>query len=473
MENIDLLSVKPASYNPRVLSDDAKDELKKSLSDLGCVKPIIVNKSNMTIIAGHQRTKTMLEMGITQCPAFLINNINMADEVRFNQFHNRCEYEYNSDAPKLVIKQTLQYGYNRVYNANIKILDRGKLGVLNNQLCRLLTLYGEFGAPICDINGNVIISSAYAYATKIVGKDMYVYVCEESKLSKVIKYFSRDYGKFNYDKLKKETYIQGLAQMKRLRDGRKGKENSNRSTLYERLVIPYLEKVGKSVRILDFGAGQMDYAKKLKSQGYNIHAVEPYHFKKGSTIIDFKGNTERYLTVCRDLKRYGQYDIVVCDSVLNSVDSKEAENAVIRTCKALTKVGGMIFISGRRMEEQDRREHQSYTFEENVGSYVNFYDENGFTALYRNGQWFYQKFHDAKMRKDVLDMLGTGEVHCFKDRGQNFSIVAKKQDEDSRDVAIAALCFEFNMILPNGKRYGLQNQITDAYDNRKTDNQSI
>lgn len=470
MENIDLLSVKPASYNPRILSNDAKDELKKSLSELGCIKPIIVNKSNMTIIAGHQRTKTMLEMGITQCPAFLLNNINAADEVRFNQFHNRCEYEYNIDAPKIHVRQPLQYGYNRVSNANIEILNRGKLAILNNQLCRLLTLYGEFGAPICDINGNVIISSAYAYATKIVGKDMFVYVCEDAKLKKVIKYFSRDYGKFNYDKLKKETYIQGLAQMKRLRDGRKGKANSNRSTLYEMLVIPYLAKVGKGVRILDFGAGQMDYAKKLKSQGYNIQAVEPYHFKRGSTIIDFKGNTARYLSVCRTLKECGQYDIVICDSVLNSVDSKEAEIAVIRTCKALTKVGGVIFMSGRRKEAQDSRESLSNTFEENVGSYVNFYDENGFTALYRNGQWFYQKFHDEKMRSEVLEMLGVGKVYCFKDRGQNFSIMATKKSEDARDDAISALRFEFDMILPNGKRYGLQDEITDAYDNRKTDN---
>ena len=41
MEIISLHSVKPASYNPRTLKDDAKEELKRSLRELGCIKPII------------------------------------------------------------------------------------------------------------------------------------------------------------------------------------------------------------------------------------------------------------------------------------------------------------------------------------------------------------------------------------------------------------------------------------------------
>lgn len=470
MEIISLHSVKPASYNPRTLTDDAKEELKRSLRELGCIKPIIVNRSNMTIIAGHQRTKTMLEMGITECPAYVLDSVNTADEVRFNQFHNRCEYEVNPKAPKVKLSAVLHTGFNRIRNSEIHIIERGSLAVLNTQLCRLISQYGEFGSPCSDLDGNVIISSAYAMAAKICGKDLDVYVLPNEKVEKAKSYFCKDYGKFNYDMLKKNTYIQGLAQMKRLRDGKKGKAASMRSTLYEYVVIPYLQKHGKGLRILDFGAGQMDYAKKLKSQGYNIDAVEPYHFIKGTQIIDFKGNTARYLKLCEKVAKGQRYDVVICDSVLNSVDSMEAERSVILTCKALTKIGGVIFMSGRRMEAQAQRERLQKTSEGDVGMYINFFDENGFTALYRGGEWFYQKFHDAKGRRRVLDMLGKGEVIEIRGRDQNFCVMATKEQEHDKAQTINALRFEFNMILPNGRRYGLQEEITKAYESRLPDN---
>ena len=58
MELIDISKIKPAAYNPRKLSDKAFEDLKESISELGFILPIIINKSNNTIVAGHQRTKT-------------------------------------------------------------------------------------------------------------------------------------------------------------------------------------------------------------------------------------------------------------------------------------------------------------------------------------------------------------------------------------------------------------------------------
>lgn len=58
MELIDLRTIKPADYNPRILKENAAEKLKESIKKLGCVKPIIVNSTNNTIIAGHQRTKS-------------------------------------------------------------------------------------------------------------------------------------------------------------------------------------------------------------------------------------------------------------------------------------------------------------------------------------------------------------------------------------------------------------------------------
>ena len=55
------------------------------------------------------------------------------------------------------------------------------------------------------------------------------------------------------------------------------------------------------MRILDFGAGQKDYATILKKKGYLIDAIEFFHRKDGADIIDEKGNQARLCFHMQDL----------------------------------------------------------------------------------------------------------------------------------------------------------------------------
>lgn len=465
METIDITTVKPAEYNPRKLSPNAFEDLKNSIRTLGVIKPIIVRKENNTIIAGHQRTKTMLSLGIKHAPAFILEGVNLTDEVRFNQLHNRCEYEVNEKAPKVKINAPLEEGFNRIANKDITIIDKGELPILNNLLCSLIVKYGEFGCPISDLKGDVGISSAYAFACKHLGKDIYVYALPKEKYKTALSYFSKTYGQFSYDNLKRNTYIQALAQMKRLRDGKKGVANSMKSTLYREKVIPYLQaNKEKNLKILDFGAGQKDYAKMLKKQGYDILAVEPYHLKEGTRTIDVLGNKRDFLQVCEDLKTFGGYDVVICDSVLNSVDSIEAERSVIYTVLALCKVGGKIFMSGRPKSDTDRKEIAKNATK-SMPAYIHFFDENNFSALYRNGQWFYQKFHSDTQIKEIAQTLS--DRYKTSKNHSSFHIVADKIKECDENIAIASLRFEWDMMLPNNKSYGLSDEIENAYRNKK------
>ena len=93
METIQLDTIRPAEYNPRHISDSSFEKLKASLKTLGVIKPVLVNRKNNVIIAGHQRTRAMKELGITECIAFVLDGVNQHDECRFNQYHNACEYE--------------------------------------------------------------------------------------------------------------------------------------------------------------------------------------------------------------------------------------------------------------------------------------------------------------------------------------------------------------------------------------------
>jgi ParB-like chromosome segregation protein Spo0J len=51
--------LKPASYNPRKISDEALAGLEKSLGQFGYLQPIIWNKRSQNVVGGHQRLKVL------------------------------------------------------------------------------------------------------------------------------------------------------------------------------------------------------------------------------------------------------------------------------------------------------------------------------------------------------------------------------------------------------------------------------
>lgn len=61
IEEININQIKPAKYNPRKITDNELNKLKKSIQEYGLVDPLIINLNNMTIISGHQRYKILQE----------------------------------------------------------------------------------------------------------------------------------------------------------------------------------------------------------------------------------------------------------------------------------------------------------------------------------------------------------------------------------------------------------------------------
>ncbi len=62
----------PATYNPRIITDDEYEGLKNSLRTFGLVEPIVINKDN-TIIGGHQRTRAWEELGNTEIDCYIVD----------------------------------------------------------------------------------------------------------------------------------------------------------------------------------------------------------------------------------------------------------------------------------------------------------------------------------------------------------------------------------------------------------------
>ena len=84
-----------------------------------------------------------------------------------------------------------------------------------------------------------------------------------------------------------------MAQPIRLR----ANKNNLTSYTYELFIIPWM-KANPEARVLDFGAGQMDYVQHLKKQGFNIKGYEPFFRKKGKLAIDLETILEHVAAVC-------------------------------------------------------------------------------------------------------------------------------------------------------------------------------
>lgn len=72
-ETIKITDIKPATYNPRTITDENFNKLKQSLNQYGLVDPIVINlKNENTIIGGHQRYKALLDEHNTDKELYLI-----------------------------------------------------------------------------------------------------------------------------------------------------------------------------------------------------------------------------------------------------------------------------------------------------------------------------------------------------------------------------------------------------------------
>lgn len=62
----------PSAYNPRVISDEDMDNLKRVMEEFGCVEPLVVNK-DFSVIGGHQRLVAAKDLGWKKVPVFMVD----------------------------------------------------------------------------------------------------------------------------------------------------------------------------------------------------------------------------------------------------------------------------------------------------------------------------------------------------------------------------------------------------------------
>lgn len=409
---------------------------------IGFTVPILVNSKNNVIIAGHQRTKAATALGITKVPAVMVDNVSTGDEIKFNQLHNGVDAQRGFEC--IADTQGLKSG--EFIDIEVGRFTVKKFGATYvKEICRMLIKYGNvLSCVIC--RGEVLIGANYVRACELLNMTPHCYIIDDSLFDQALDYMKSDYGEYSYENIKKNTYVQGLAQMHR--NLTKGElKKCNKSTLYENYVIPYLMK-SHTESILDFGCGKGAYISHLMKSYAGAIGVEFYN-NNGSQINVSMGN----LQIDRLIEYLGKrknFDVVVCDSVLNSVDSVEAEKSVMACLNLFCKE--KLFISGRPLKAiLDKLEHSK---DKSARKYVSYLDSDNFTGDYRKGNWYFQHFRDKEDIKQLLESSGFQiERMTYMTYGDSWQVEAVKVRELSKQEYIDAIDFEFNLPLPRGKSY--------------------
>lgn len=442
IKTVRISDIRPAPYNPRRISEEQFAKLQESLRVIGFTVPILVNSKNSIIIAGHQRTKAATAIGYTEVPAILVSNVSAGDEIKFNQLHNGVDAQRGFEC--YVNTEGFKLGkFIDIEATRFTVKKAGATYV--KEICRMLLKYGNvLSCVIC--RGEVLIGTNYVRACELLGMTPRCYIIEDSLFDQAFDYMKADYGEYSYDAIEKSTYVQWLAQMHRnLTKGDLKKRN--KSTLYENYVIPYLMS-SEAESILDFGCGKGAYITHLMKNYEWAVGVEFFN-NNGSQINVSMGNRQidhliEYLT------KEKTFDVVVCDSVLNSVDSVKAEKSVMACLNLFCK--NKLFISGRPLKAVlDKLGHSK---DKSARKYVSYLDGDNFTGDYRKGNWYFQHFHDKEGIKQLLESSGFKiERMTYMTYGDSWQVEAVKVRDLSRQEHIDGVDFEFNLPLPGGKSY--------------------
>lgn len=430
----DINELKGADYNPRIISKKSFLKLQESLKKFGVCKPVIANKNGI-LIAGHQRTKAMKEVGIKEVPVYILDTkIAIHDEIRFNLMHNSIETE-NS---KAYIKngKHLDYGYTIIHEKDIDIKEYNNGSTLK-EICSLLIKYGEWGSVIINENGNIIHNNDYAVCCKKLNLPCLVYKMNNDNAKLFLEYMKVDYGRYDYEALGIKAYNQTHCQM-----SRNGKIHSR---LYERYVMP---NINKNQRIVDFGAGKKEYATRLRHLGYKTFAYEPHLKKVGTENLNVKQVVKDIYSIQKDISKNGLYDVVILDSVLNSITSLEFEHMVMVTCNSLMNENGIFYTGTRNLKSAEMERDVS----RDQVRYIQFLDNDKFGATFRKGVWTMQKFNSAEMLKNLCEKY-FNEVKVIDNNVTQLFAICRKPKKLSIDEYKRCLDTEFNMEYPNGYKH--------------------
>lgn len=426
--------LKPAVYNPRHLSDEAAGRLEESISRFGIQKPVIVNGSG-TLVAGHQRVKTLRNLGWDTVPAVVLDRaVPLTDEICFNLLHNSIE----TDKCEAAIPPS-PTGWQWI-EAKDLVCGHNDNAAVVKEICRLLARYGTWGSIVADVEGRVLANADYALACKILGLPVLAAVLEAKVAEELVRWLRGDYGVYSYGALGIKNYNQMLCQPHR--------KATALAPTYAKLVIPNLQP---GERIVDFGSGVGREIIKLQQAGREAYCYEPNLRAAGTHRLDIPGVVRQVARLESTLRQKGQFDVVVLDSVINSVTTMEFANHVLTCCNALCADDGRFYMATRSREGVEAGGRTKWSASD--GRLIEFLDPEGFSAVHRSGAWTIQLFMGKAELHALLGRYFEDVVSATSNSGYHRCVCRRPRPLDPAQLR-ASLEAEFNMVYPEGFQHG-------------------
>lgn len=92
-------------YNPREISDNEMEKLKKSINKFGYVDPIIVNSYNYHIIGGNQRFEAMKQLGYDEVEVSFVHITDPNQEKALNIALNKISGDWNEEKLSTILSE--------------------------------------------------------------------------------------------------------------------------------------------------------------------------------------------------------------------------------------------------------------------------------------------------------------------------------------------------------------------------------
>lgn len=103
IQEVSIMDLNPAPYNPRFWSEEAERHLKESIKRFGMVQPLLVNKGKgreNIVIGGHFRLKIAKDLGYKTVPVIFVNIPSIEKEKELNLRLNRNTGEFDMELLK-------------------------------------------------------------------------------------------------------------------------------------------------------------------------------------------------------------------------------------------------------------------------------------------------------------------------------------------------------------------------------------
>lgn len=107
MLNARIIDLVFADYNPRKISEQEMESLKRSIKEFGFVQPVVVNQfagRENVVIGGHQRITAAKELGIEEIPVIYIS-LDPEKEKALNLALNRISGEWDESKLSSIISE--------------------------------------------------------------------------------------------------------------------------------------------------------------------------------------------------------------------------------------------------------------------------------------------------------------------------------------------------------------------------------